>query len=129
MTPVLWQRIEGALVFVAAITLAGVTQSGWPLWVWPLALLAPDLSMLGYLAGPRIGAALYNAAHLYGWGLLLAVIGLLAGTPDMIAAAGIWLAHIGIDRAFGYGLKQSAGFQHTHLGRIGRTRTDNSERR
>jgi hypothetical protein len=30
------------------------------------------------------------------------------------------MAHIGIDRALGYGLKYSAGFGFTHLGRIGK---------
>ena len=34
----------------------------------------------------------------------------------------IWLAHIGIDRALGYGLKYSTGFGFTHLGRIGKER-------
>ncbi|MBK4215763.1 DUF4260 domain-containing protein [Paracoccus caeni] len=120
MTTIGWQRLEGALVFAAALPLAGVTQPGWPLWVWPLALLAPDLSMLGYIAGPRIGAVIYNAAHLYAAGLLLALIGLLAGMPALIAAGAIWLAHVGIDRALGYGLKASTSFQDTHLGRIGR---------
>lgn len=120
MTPVVWQRVEGAGIFTASIALAGFTQSGWPLWIWPLALLAPDLSMLGYLAGPRIGAAVYNAAHLYANGLILALLGLMIGSPDLIAAGGIWMAHVGIDRALGYGLKTAAGFQDTHLGRIGR---------
>lgn len=119
MTPVLWQRIEGGLVLAAALPLAGATQPGWPLWLWPIALLAPDLSMLGYLAGPRIGAAVYNAFHLYACGLLLALLGLLAGQPAWIAAGAIWLAHIGGDRALGYGLKSATGFRDTHLGRIG----------
>ena len=56
MSPVAWQRIEGAGIFAAAVALAGMTQSGWPLW--PLVLLAPDLSMIGYLAGARVGAAI-----------------------------------------------------------------------
>ncbi|MCF3972444.1 DUF4260 domain-containing protein [Paracoccus salsus] len=119
MNPVLWQRIEGALVFAGAIALTGVTQPGWPLWVWPLALLAPDISMLGYLGGARIGAVIYNAAHLYANGLILALLGLLTGQPTLIAAGGIWMAHVGFDRALGYGLKTSAGFRVTHLGRIG----------
>ena len=119
MNTVAWQRIEGAGVFAASIALAGITQTGWPLWLWPLALLAPDLSMLGYLAGPRIGAATYNAAHLYANGLILALLGLLIGQTALIAAGAIWLAHVGIDRALGYGLKHPTGFRDTHLGRIG----------
>lgn len=120
MSPVLWQRIEGGLVFAAAIALTGAMQPGWPLWLWPLALMAPDLAMLGYLAGPGIGAGIYNAAHLYGWGLILALLGLLAGQPGLIAAGAIWLAHVGMDRALGYGLKSPQGFRQTHLGQIGR---------
>lgn len=80
------------------------------------------MAALGYLAGPRIGAALYNAAHLYAGGLALALVGLLAGSPATIAAGAVWLAHVGADRALGYGLKQPSDFRDTHLGRIGRDR-------
>ncbi len=53
-----WQRAEGGLVFLAAMVVAmQLVPGGWPLWAWPLALLAPDLAMAGYLAGPRAGAA------------------------------------------------------------------------
>lgn len=120
MSAVAWQRLEGALLALAALALAGAVAPGWPLWLWPLLLLAPDLAMIGYLAGPRIGAALYNAAHLYACGLVLALIGLLAGWPALIAGGAIWMAHVGADRALGYGLKEASGFQDTHLGRIGR---------
>ena len=37
----------------------------------------------------------------------------------MQAAALIWIAHIGLDRALGYGLKYATGFGDTHLGHIG----------
>jgi hypothetical protein len=33
------------------------------------------------------------------------------------------VAHIGLDRALGYGLKHESGFSDTHLGRIGRKGT------
>ena len=89
MSPVAWQRIEGAGIFAAAVALAGMTQSGWPLWLWPLVLLAPDLSMIGYLAGARVGAAIYNAAHLYANGLILALLGLLTGQTGLIAAGAV----------------------------------------
>ena len=46
--------------------------------------------------------------------------GLAMASPLVLSIAMIWLAHIGIDRALGYGLKYSAGFGFTHLGRIGR---------
>ncbi|MEO1910022.1 MAG: DUF4260 domain-containing protein [Paracoccus sp. (in: a-proteobacteria)] len=119
MTPVTWQRIEGALIVLGALPLAVMTQNGWPLWVWPLALLAPDLGALGYLAGPRVGAATYNLTHLYGAGMLLALMGLVAGLPVLIACGASWLVHVGADRALGFGLKHDSAFRDTHLGRIG----------
>ena len=122
MSAILWQRVEGGLVFAAALSLAVALAPGWPLWLWPLALLAPDLAMLGYLAGPRVGAVVYNLGHLYAGGVALALIGLLVGQPGLIAAGAVWVAHVGIDRALGYGLKLPSGFQDTHLGRIGKDR-------
>lgn len=121
MIAVGWQKAEGVMMALAGLGIALAVQPGWPWWAWPLILLAPDLAMLGYAAGPRIGAALYNLLHLYGAGMVLAVLGVVAGTPMLIAIGGLWLAHIGIDRACGLGLKSPEDFKITHLGRIGRT--------
>ncbi|MFV0300830.1 MAG: DUF4260 domain-containing protein [Paracoccus sp. (in: a-proteobacteria)] len=115
-----WQRAEGAMVALAGLGMAVATRPGWPWWAWMLIFLAPDLAMAGYGAGPRIGAAIYNAVHLYGLALLLALLGVVSGLPLLIALGGLWLAHIGIDRALGFGLKSPEGFGVTHLGRIGR---------
>ncbi|MDB6180303.1 DUF4260 domain-containing protein [Paracoccus fistulariae] len=120
MTTNRWQRLEGLLIFVVSMILAAFVQNGWPIWVWPLALLAPDLSMLGYVAGPRVGAFIYNLGHLYCFGIILAVVGVVIGYPNLIPIGMIWTAHVGIDRALGYGLKHPTGFRDTHLGRIGR---------
>lgn len=122
MTPILWQRVEGGLIFATALALAVIIQPGWPIWLWPVLLLAPDLSMTGYLAGPRIGAVVYNLCHLYAGGLILALLGLLTGHPVLIAVGALWLAHVGFDRALGYGLKINTGFRETHLGKIGVSR-------
>ena len=118
-----WQRIEGAALGVAGLALAVYAQPGWPWWLWPVALLWPDLSMAGYAAGNRVGAFTYNLFHLYAWGPLLMLAGLMAGGGTATIAAGaLWLAHVGIDRALGYGLKLPAGFRDTHLGHIGGAR-------
>ena len=92
-------------------------------WIWfAVFFLAPDLSMFGYLKGPRFGALAYNAAHTYAVALPLALVGLFARQPGLLAAGLIWTAHIGLDRALGYGLKLPTGFRDTHLGPIGRAR-------
>ncbi|WP_061960352.1 DUF4260 family protein [Demequina flava] len=122
MTPVTWQRLEGVAIAVVAI-MAAVMLDGW--W-WPLALfLLFDLSALGYVSNPRLGAALYNAGHsLIGPSLMgmWALAGWGFGVPGGRVAALItasWVFHVGVDRALGYGLKVSDDFKHTHLGWIG----------
>src|SRR5690606_29348552 len=80
----------------------------------------PDISFAGYLAGPKVGAIAYNALHTAIGPIALALAGFALAAPLTLSIALIWLAHIGIDRALGYGLKYPAGFGFTHLGRIGR---------
>jgi hypothetical protein len=50
--------------------------------------------------------------------MALMIAGLGMAAPLVLSIAMIWLAHIGFDRALGYGLKYSAGFGFTHLGRL-----------
>ena len=119
-----WQKLEGlALLTVAAFAYARFGQ-GWGLFA--VLFLAPDLSFAGYLAGPRIGALTYNLAHSLIGPLLLAGAGLAADLSSAVALALIWLAHIGFDRALGYGLKSPLDFGVTHLGLIGKARSDRS---
>ena len=89
-------------------------------WWWFLVLfLLPDLSMLGYLAGPRIGALTYNVVHHKATAVALYLTGALLGLPLLQAAALILLGHSSLDRVLGYGLKYADSFKHTHLGLIG----------
>jgi hypothetical protein len=118
LIPVILLRAEGAALFVAATVAYAISGQSWLLFA--LLILAPDLSMLGYLAGPRIGAYCYNAGHLTLWPLALVVAGYFSTLPILMGIGLIWLAHIGIDRALGYGLKHVSDFRDTHLGRIGR---------
>jgi hypothetical protein len=111
-------RVEGLALFGAAVALYWASGASW--WLFAVLFLAPDLSFAGYLAGPRVGAMAYNALHATIAPLLLAIGGLMMPWPIADAVALIWLAHIGFDRMLGYGLKYSAGFGFTHLGRIGR---------
>ena len=107
-------RIEGLVLFAAALAL--YLDADYSILALVLLALAPDLSMLGYLAGPRVGAVAYDLAHFEAWPIALAVIGILGDWSAGTQVALIWLAHIGVDRALGYGLKYASGFRHTHLG-------------
>ena len=112
-------RLEGASALAAAGVIYGRLGIGWP-WFFALFLL-PDLSMLGYLAGPRIGALTYNAAHSYVGPIALGSIAfVMKADPIAVTVAVVWIAHIGFDRALGYGLKYGSAFGDTHLGRVGR---------
>jgi hypothetical protein len=99
---------------------AGAIGLRW--WLLIPVFFAPDLSMLGYLAGPRVGAILYNAAHSYVAPLALGALAIHAPGRAPFALCLLWLAHIGFDRALGYGLKYGSAFSDTHLGHIGRQR-------
>jgi len=107
---------------VLAASLVAYWMSGFSWWLFALLILAPDLSMLGYLGGPRVGALIYNAVHtlIAPAPALLAAAAWLWTSPLSTALALILLAHIAADRALGYGLKYAGGFSDTHLGRIGR---------
>jgi hypothetical protein len=115
-----WLRLEGMAAFIAGLALYGWLGGSW-LLVVPL-LLLPDLSAVGYLRGPRLGAFTYNLVH--NWALGLGVLGLAVATNSVpLAIAGaILVAHVGMDRAVGYGLKLSTSFHDTHLGRMGKDR-------
>jgi len=110
-------RLEGLVLAIAAVLIYRWTEGSWLLFT--VLLLAPDLSMLGYLVSPRIGAFAYNAAHITVGPALLGLFAMQLPAPLAAQLTAIWLAHIGIDRVVGYGLKYSAGFGFTHLGRIG----------
>lgn len=106
-------QLEGATVLVVCLVLFARSDVSW--WLFAATILAPDLAMLGYIAGTRTGATLYNAAHWYGWSLLLWL--LVPAVPTWLCL--VWAAHIGMDRMLGYGLKHSTSFRDTHLGAIG----------
>ena len=110
-------RLEGLTLFAGMTLLYGFWGGPW--WVYAVLFLAPDISFLGYLAGPKAGAIAYNAVHSYIVPMALMTAGFGFAPPLLLTIAMIWLAHIGFDRALGYGLKYSAGFGFTHLGRIG----------
>jgi hypothetical protein len=111
-------RLEGLCVLIATLLAYSRWGMGWG--TFALYFLAPDVSFLGYLAGSRVGAVTYNLAHSYFGAITCLMAGLLLPVPVILGAGIIWCAHIGFDRALGYGLKYGQGFGYTHFGRIGK---------
>ena len=114
--PRLLLHLEGAAVLAGSLALYFHEGFGW----LPLLLLAlaPDLAMIGYAAGERVGAAAYDLAHNDVLPIALGVVGVLGGRDLAVQLALIWLAHIGVDRLLGYGLKYPGSFKDTHLQRV-----------
>lgn len=113
-----WLRLEGLAVL--GFTLVAYRYFHLP-WLWfGVLLLAPDLAALGYLAGTKAGAWSYNLGHFYALALALVAAGLCTSSRVELGLGLIWCAHIGMDRALGYGLKSPERFGLTHLGKIGR---------
>lgn len=109
-------RVEGGVLLATSALFYWVNGGSWVLFA--LLILAPDVSMLGYLLGTKVGAATYNLFHTYALPASLAVFGVLAGSPLAVSVALVWFAHIGMDRLVGYGLKYTSGFKDTHLNRV-----------
>jgi hypothetical protein len=111
----IWLRLEGLIAFLLATYLYAHNGGSW--LAFAVLFFLPDASFAGYFAGPRTGAALYNVAHSYVGPMILAAALLTGGVGLRLAL--VWGAHIGFDRALGYGLKYPSAFGDTHLGRIG----------
>lgn len=111
-------RLEGLFVLIAASVAYSRFGQGWGMFA--LIFFVPDISFLGYFAGPKVAAISYNLAHTYIGAVTCLVAGMVLPAPSILGAGIIWCAHLGFDRALGYGLKYPDGFGFTHLGRIGR---------
>lgn len=114
--PRAWLRAEGLMVLALSAILFARSATSWA--TFAILFFVPDLSFLAYLRGAKVGAALYNAVHSYVAPLAAILILVLLHEPAALPL--VWLAHIGFDRALGYGLKYPSGFQDTHMGRIGK---------
>jgi len=112
-------RIEGLAVLLAMLILYDHTSmASWK--VFFILFFVPDVSFLGYLAGKKVGAICYNLMHSYITPFCSGILFWSLSLTDLNYIILIWIAHIGFDRALGYGLKYFDGFNYTHLGKIGR---------
>lgn len=109
-------HIEGFAVLTLSVYFYWAIQSSWLLFI--LLLFVPDLSMLGYLASPKVGAISYNIFHTYSLPIIVIFSGLFFVNAIVLSIGLIWLAHIGMDRMLGYGLKYPTHFKDTHFNRV-----------
>ncbi len=113
-------QFESLSLFGLSILLFSLLSYSW--WVYPLLLLTPDIGMIGYLVSAKVGACTYNFTHSFTLGIFLYAVGMLFVTPALGLAGIIIIGHAGMDRFFGFGLKHTDSFKHTHLGWIGQGR-------
>jgi hypothetical protein len=123
--PAVLLRIEGAMVLVLSLLFYQGIAAPW--WQFFLLFLWPDLFMLGYLVSVRLGTQLYNLVHTYIFALTLAGAAVYQHRSALLSFALIWTAHIGADRALGYGLKYPTFFKDTHLQRVGKVHSTLAE--
>lgn len=112
-------KLEEAALFTLGIFLFSLLNFEW--WWFAVLLLAPDFSMLGYLAGNKAGAWAYNLFHHRGIAIAVYLGGIYLTEPLMQLSGVMLFAHSSMDRMFGYGLKYERGFKFTHLGEIGKS--------
>ncbi|RDI15790.1 DUF4260 domain-containing protein [Flavobacterium sp. AG291] len=111
-------QLEEALLFGLGIYL--FSQLGYAWWWFAALLLVPDLSMIGYVFGNKVGAWCYNIAHHRALAIGVYLLGIYLSNEVVQLAGVILFAHSSMDRMFGYGLKLEQGFKFTHLGEIGK---------
>jgi hypothetical protein len=111
-------KLEDTAKFIAAYWLSLYLRNAW--WLFFAWLLAPDLSMIGYVVNPKVGAALYNLAHHQGLALAIVSAATYFSSPGLTLTGIILFGHSAMDRMLGYGLKYPDDFKHTHLGWIAR---------
>ncbi|WP_096435559.1 DUF4260 domain-containing protein [Alteribacter populi] len=109
-------HVEGFAVLTLSLYFYSINDFSWLLFL--IFILAPDLSMLGYLHNNKVGAVLYNIFHTYSFPILVVICGLWLSSQTTLAIGIILAAHIGMDRMVGYGLKYPTNFKDTHLNRV-----------
>jgi len=109
-------RIESFLLFLSAVYFYYALGGNWALFI--ILLFTPDISMLGYLKDRRLGALTYNLIHNYVIAIILVSIGLIVGNVQLQYTGLILIAHVGLDRSLGFGLKYKSGFNHTHIQKL-----------
>ena len=111
-------NLEGAAVLGAVVYIYFFRVDGnWIMFVG--LILVPDVGLIAYASrNNRIGSILYDAFHTYVLSVALLVSGVATGSEIVVQIGLISAAHIGMDRAIGYGLKYAAKPKPTHLQKV-----------
>lgn len=112
-------RVEGLTIFIAMLLCyQNILDNSWKTFF--ILFFIPDISLLGYLISKKVGSILYNLMHSYIPPLIIGTIFWYYSINNLNYIIVIWIAHIGFDRALGFGLKYAEGFNYTHLKKIGK---------
>ena len=111
-------QTEELALLAASFTLSILVGYEW--WMFILFLFVPDISMLAYLWGNKVGAVVYNIFHYKTLAVVIGITGYFISVPEMLFAGLVLLGHSSMDRIMGYGLKYYDNFKNTHLGWIGK---------
>jgi hypothetical protein len=85
-------------------------------WWFPVLFFAPDISLIGYLLHPMVGAITYNFIHHKTLAILLYLAGSLIQLPGLQLAGLIMFGRSSLDGFLGFGLQDSTlkGKQRCH---------------
>ena len=110
-------RLEELMMLLLSAWMLYFFGAAW--WCYLLMLIGPDISMIGYLAGNKVGAVSYNLFHHKGIAIAFIIAGARLNNTALMFTGIILFGHSSLDRFAGYGLKTFEGFKFTHLGKIG----------
>jgi hypothetical protein len=111
-------KLEEAAMFLLSIYLFAQLHFAW--WWFPVLILLPYISMIGYVVNNKVGAFCYNLVHHKAVAIAVYVAGLYFKNETVQLIGLILFGHSSMDRMMGYGLKYEQGFKFTHLGEIGK---------
>src|SRR5699024_5845360 len=109
-------RVEGVAILIISVYFYSYLHYSWLVFI--ILLFVPDLAALGYLKNVKIGSIVYNLFHSYTIRTGILLFSFFLHHEISLMRVLIWISHIAMDRIFGYGLKYSTTFQHTHLNRV-----------
>ena len=117
------QQLESlGLIVLTVLVYSCLYSSSWGLFA--VMFFVPDISFLGYAFNKKFGAYWYNIFHHQGVISIAICLGWILHNPLLQQVGIIFLAHSFFDRVLGYGLKYTDNFHHTHLGWIGKNKTE-----